>query len=143
MARRGPRVDRSNFSQPHLRTCGVGESYMVVNQHGRVSKCHMELDRYSTDVTEADPLERLRADSSGLQNLPVEEKEECNRCQWRYWCAGGCPKATYEATGRYDVKSPLCDVYRAVYPGLLRLEALRLLKLHVSSQPPALDDHQH
>jgi len=44
------------------------------------------------------------------------------------WCAGGCPLATYRATGRYDVKSPNCNIYRALFPEALRLEGLRLLK---------------
>jgi len=35
---------------------------------------------------------------------------------------------TYKATGRYDVKSPYCRVYKAIYPELLKLEGLRLLK---------------
>lgn len=47
---------------------------------------------------------------------------------WRYWCAGGCPVATFAATGRYDVKSPNCGIYKAIYPEALKLEGLRLLK---------------
>jgi len=35
---------------------------------------------------------------------------------------------TYRATGRYDVQSPNCRIYTTLYPDLLRLEALRLLK---------------
>ncbi|MCD6289306.1 MAG: hypothetical protein J7M34_02290 [Anaerolineae bacterium] len=35
---------------------------------------------------------------------------------------------TYRVTGRYDVKSPYCNIYRALFPEVLRLEALHLLK---------------
>jgi hypothetical protein len=35
---------------------------------------------------------------------------------------------TYRATGRYDVKSPNCNIYKALFPEALRLEGLRLLK---------------
>ena len=35
---------------------------------------------------------------------------------------------TYRATGRYDVKSPNCNIYQALYPQAMRLEGLRLLK---------------
>lgn len=52
----------------------------------------------------------VRADRLGVQNVLVEEKEGCRDCQWKYWCAGGCPLATYRATGRYDVKSPNCNI---------------------------------
>ena len=63
-----------------------------------------------------------------MQNLAVEEKEGCRTCEWRYWCAGGCPLVTYKVTGRNDVKSPNCNIYKALFPAALRLEALRLLK---------------
>ena len=36
--------------------------------------------------------------------------------------------ATFRATGRYDVKSPNCGIYKAIYPEALRLEGLRILK---------------
>ena len=31
-------------------------------------------------------------------------------------------------TNTYDVKSPNCNIYKALYPEVLRLEGLRLLK---------------
>ena len=58
----------------------------------------------------------------------VDEKEGCRDCQWRYWCTGGCPLQTFRATGRYDLKSPNCSIYQAIFPEVLRLEGLRLLK---------------
>lgn len=67
-------------------------------------------------------------DRTGTLNLLSDEKEGCRDCTWRYWCPGGCAVATFRATGRYDVKSPNCNIYRAVYPQALRLEVLRLLK---------------
>ena len=63
-----------------------------------------------------------------MRNLAVEEKEGCRDCTWRYWCSGGCAVATFRATGRYDIKSPNCNIYKAIYPEALRLEGLRLLK---------------
>jgi uncharacterized protein len=123
-------IDRSQFDQPHDKTCGVGESYMVIDHHGRIAKCHMEIEKPVTSVYTDDPLSLIRVDQIGVQNISVEEKEGCRDCEWKYWCAGGCPLLTYRATGRYDVKSPYCRVYKAVYPRLLRLEGLRLLKLN-------------
>lgn len=126
----GTLVDRSQFDQPHNKTCGVGESYLVVDHHGHIAKCHMEIEKPITDVYADDPLAFVRADQIGIQNVSVEEKEGCRDCEWKYWCTGGCPLLTYRATGRYDVKSPYCRVYKAIYPRLLRLEGLRLLKLN-------------
>lgn len=125
----GSLVDRAQFDRPHDKACGVGDSYMVIDHHGNVAKCHMEIETPITSVYVDDPLTHIRADQIGIQNISVEEKEGCRECEWRYWCAGGCPLLTFRATGRYDVKSPYCRIYKAIYPRLLRLEGLRLLKL--------------
>jgi len=121
-------VDRANLSAPHLHTCGVGQSYLVFDQNGQVAKCQMHIRKPITNIQVEDPLAVIRADQIGLQNLSVEEKEGCRTCEWKYWCAGGCSLATYRATGRYDVKSPNCNIYKALYPEAVRLEGLRLLK---------------
>lgn len=121
-------VDRANLSSPHSRTCGVGQNYLVFDQNGQVAKCQMHIRKPITDIHVADPLAVIRADQIGIQNISVEEKEGCKTCEWKHWCAGGCPLATYRATGRYDVKSPNCNIYKALFPEALRLEGLRLLK---------------
>lgn len=36
-------------------------------------------------------------------------------------------KVAYRATGRYDRKSPNCNIYKAIFPEVLRLEGLRLI----------------
>ena len=121
-------VDRANFAALHETACGAGHSYMVVDQHGQIARCQMEIEQAVTNVFAADPLTELRLYDKGFQYTSVEEKEGCRTCSWRYWCAGGCPALTYRVTGRTDVKSPYCNVYKAIYPELLRLEGLRLLK---------------
>lgn len=121
-------LDRASLEAPHAKTCGVGESYIVIDQQGKIASCHMDLAKPVGDVKSAKLLPLIAQPPSGLRNLPVEEKEGCKSCAWRYWCTGGCPKMTYRATGRHDIKSPFCSIYKASFPRLLRLEALRLLK---------------
>ena len=121
-------IDRANLSAAHTHTCGVGQNYLVFDQNGQVAKCQMHIRKPVTDVHAADPLALIRADQIGIQNLPVMEKEGCKTCEWKHWCTGGCPLATHRATGRYDVKSPNCNIYKALFPEALRLEGLRLLK---------------
>lgn len=124
----GSVLDRGQLLQPRQRSCGVGQDYVVIDQHGQVAKCHMEIERTLGDVFSGDPLTLVQQDRSSALNLLVEEKEGCRDCTWRYWCSGGCSVATFRATGRYDVKSPNCNIYKAVYPAALRLEGLRLLR---------------
>jgi uncharacterized protein len=88
----------------------------------------MVMTQTVTDYNDPDPLATVRGSTTGLQNPKVDEKEECSKCEWRYWCTGGCPLQAYRATGRYDVKSPNCNIYKALYPEVVRLEGLRLLK---------------
>jgi uncharacterized protein len=124
----GALVDRSSFAGPHQRSCGAGHNYLVVDHKGGVARCQMEIERTVTNVFAQDPLQEIQLHTTGFQNLAVDEKEGCRDCHWRYWCAGGCSLLTYRVTGRNDVKSPYCNVYKAIYPELLRLEGLRLLK---------------
>ena len=88
----------------------------------------MQMDQPVADIQTADPLSAVRADPCGIRNVMVDEKEGCQECQWKYWCGGGCPLEAYRMTGRYDVQSPHCHIYKALYPEVLRLEGLRLLK---------------
>lgn len=124
----GALVDRSSFAGPHQRSCGAGHSYLVIDHAGSVARCQMEIEQPITSVFAANPLQEIQLHANGFQNLAVDEKEGCRDCQWRYWCAGGCSLLTHRVTGRSDVKSPYCNVYKAIYPELLRLEGLRLLK---------------
>jgi uncharacterized protein len=124
----GEILDRSQFVHPRYKTCGVGESYLVIDHLGQVSKCHMDMENPITNISVINPLRNVRDCQLGFKNVSVDEKEGCRDCQWRYWCAGGCPLETYRTTGRYDVKSPNCSIYQALFPEILRLEGLRLLK---------------
>ena len=124
----GSLLDKADMSAPHRTTCGVGQNYLVIDQNGGVAKCQMDIKRPVTTIASDDPLHMIREDRQGIQGLDVENKEGCRDCSWRYWCTGGCPMLTYRATGRYDRKSPNCNIYKALFPEVLRLEALRLLR---------------
>ncbi len=126
-------VDRANLAAPHLRPCSVGHSYLVFDPAGRLARCQMQLAKTISAGPTTDPLRLIRSDTSGIQNVTVDRKEGCAACEWRYWCAGGCPLATFRATGRYDVKSPNCHLYQALFPAAVHLEGLRLLKYGVAA----------
>jgi uncharacterized protein len=121
-------LDRANLSSAHTHTCGVGQNYLVFDQSGQIAKCQMQIRKPVTNVHFEDPLAIIRGDQIGIQNFSVEEKEGCKACEWKYWCAGGCPLETRRGKGRYNAKSPNCNIYKALFPEVLRLEGLRLLK---------------
>jgi uncharacterized protein len=119
-------IDRANLATPHLHTCSAGRDYLVFDAKGRVVKCQMDMGNPVSDCRDPDPLGKVRSDTAGFQNPRVTDKAECRDCQWRYWCGGGCPLQAFRATGRYTSKSPHCNIYRVLFPQVLRLEELRL-----------------
>jgi uncharacterized protein len=121
-------VDKASLNTLHRRTCGVGHNYLVIDQDGGVTKCQVDMQATLTTIDADDPLGIIRSDHRGVQGHRVEEKQGCRTCDWRYWCTGGCPMLTYKMTGRSDVQSPNCGIYKALIPEALRLEGLRLLR---------------
>ncbi len=121
-------IDRGNLTIPHLMPCGVGHSYMVFNCEGKIFKCHMQMDKSMKKISTEDSLTSIRNDMEGIQNIKVDDKEDCKLCQWKYWCAGGCPLENCKITGRYDVKSKNCNIYKTLFPEVIRLEGMRLIK---------------
>jgi uncharacterized protein len=121
-------VDQLNLATPHLYPCGVGQNYLVFDCGGNISKCQMDIERQVTSVEVKDPINLIRTTSQGIQNFSVEDRDDCRQCDWKYWCAGGCPLAAYRATGYYNSKSPNCTIYKELFPEVLRLEGLRLLR---------------
>jgi len=120
-------LDRADFARAHGYTCGAGRWYLVIDHFGRISPCQMRMDRTVGDVCMSDPLAAVRA---AFVNLPVDERGDCAGCTWRYACGGGCPLMAGQPVGGRASASPYCAAYRALYPELIRLEGLRLLRLH-------------
>jgi uncharacterized protein len=133
----GSILDRGQLISPRQRSCGVGDDYVVIDQNGQIAKCHMEIGATLGDVRSTDPVLAVRTDTTGVRNLPVLEKAGCRDCTWRHWCSGGCAVATFRATGRFDVRSPNCNIYRAIYPEAVRLEGLRVLRFAAPAAPAA------
>jgi uncharacterized protein len=76
--------------------------------------------------------ERFVADDHGVEHIPG-----CRNCEWRYICGGGCPLLTKNQYGTFRHPSPYCEVYRAVIPVLLRVNALQLIR---STRRPPVGD---
>jgi len=122
-------LDRVNFKKPHLYPCGMGNSYIVVRQDGKIVSCQMTLEKPIGSIYNSDLIETMRRGNFVQpKNLTVEGKTPCNKCQWRYVCGGGCPLLTFEQKGKYTVNSPYCAVYKVLIPKVLRIEAKRLIK---------------
>lgn len=121
----GGLLDRTQL-QAHSHTCGVGQNYLVFSHTGALAQCQMAQEYAVPFSSDVDPL--MLVGAGHIPHLSVDEKTGCQSCVWRYYCAGGCPLETYRTTGRFDVKSPHCKIYTTLFPYLLRLQGLYLLK---------------
>ncbi len=122
-------LDRVNFKKPHLRCCGMGNSYIVVRHNGSLHSCQMTLENPIGSIYDKDLIETMRkGDFIKPKGLTVEGKNPCATCQWKYVCCGGCPLLTYEQKRSYKINSPYCAVYQALIPEVLKCEAKRLIK---------------
>ena len=129
--RRGACSDRCSIAgqllQPRQKSCGVGDDY-VVDRPARPDRAMPHgAGLHARRRAPVDPVRAVRSDSAPIRNLLVDDKAGCRDCTWRHWCSGGCAVATFAATGRFDVRSPNCRIYKTIYPEAVRLEGLRLL----------------
>jgi uncharacterized protein len=120
-------IDKASFAAPHHYTCGARRNYLIIDQQGGIARCQTEITQTITTVDAEDPLQDIRRQQEGAQVLDVDEKEGCRDCNWRYWCGGGCAVLHYRLTGRNNIYSPNCGIYKALFPAVLCLESLRLL----------------
>jgi uncharacterized protein len=113
----------------HTHTCSVGSNYVVITHEGKLAQCQMHLDQPIAHIKDIESFLPVIA-TGPIKNISVDEKVGCRECEFRYLCTGGCPIETFRATGRWDVQSPNCNIYKALLPEAIRLEGLRLLKIH-------------
>lgn len=127
----GRLLDKTDLEFGHQHACGAGRDYLVFDHTGNISSCQMLLGRPISSLHSRNPLKDIRDNRQNVINLAVDGKEDCRRCDWRYWCAGGCPLMTRRFSGSFAAKSPYCNVYKRLFPEVLRLEGVRLLE-HLS-----------
>jgi uncharacterized protein len=134
-------LDRANLHFSHLTPCALGDDYMVIDHQGNLARCQMMMSDSAGSIFDADPLKAIRSMEQGVANVSVEDKEGCKTCEWRYWCAGGCPLETYVQSGRVATRSPHCAIYSALFPHLIELEATRLAHYRLASEdrPPVFE----
>lgn len=113
-------LDLISFTGPREYHCSAGQDYLVIDTQGQIARCQMTMGEVVSHIYADDPLQDVR----NCPSNSVEQMAACSACPWKYYCAGGCPLLS----GRSEGKSAYCEVYQAIFPELLRLEGLRLLK---------------
>ena len=122
--------------RPIQKACGAGESYLAISDKGEFSPCQAALHQPGTQQLRGDSL-RIQARSQ-TQFTDFSRKHgnpDCNRCQHRSSCAGGCPLLLHRRAGDIEGRSPYCEVFRAVIPRILRIAAQELLRDEAARVP--------
>ncbi len=114
-------LDRTRLDIPHSTACSAGRDYLVVGTAGQVSACQMLLEEPWSTLADEDPLGAVRRRGEELFR-PVDDDSDCGVCTWRVACSGGCPLLRKSV-----LHGDYCQVYRALFPELVQLEAKRLI----------------
>ena len=123
-------LDNVSFSRAHSEpVCGVDNNYIVISNKGKVSSCHMFMDKPVGSILDKDIGDKLFIEQPLTEGITSEHKEGCKTCEWRYVCAGSCPATTKLTYGTAGKKSPFCQAYKVLIPELLQLEAQRIIAL--------------
>jgi uncharacterized protein len=140
-------IDKASFTAPHTKTCGAGQNYLVIDCDGSISLCQMKMEDKIGTINSENILRLVSLNNHVFKS--VEEKEGCKTCEWKYWCTGGCPVLSLREFGRSDVKSPYCEVYKSIYPQVIKMEAMILNRFknemtfeYPSTKEESFDDNQ-
>jgi len=122
-------LDSVSFRNYQASCCGVGKNYLVINYNGNISSCQMLMHKPIGNIFDQDIIKILKNKCfvKAEDNL-VDKNDSCRKCIWRYMCFSGCPLLRYYRTGKFNVKSPYCSVYKALIPEVIRLETKRIIK---------------
>lgn len=109
---------------PALLKCRAGRENITVDWKGVVSPCPLLMDRHIGNAINKDVVRKLK----NPELVSVNEINECNTCRWKLVCGGGCASHTHNVFGTFARKTPYCDVYKALIPEIIDLEARRIIK---------------
>lgn len=122
LTNRTPHLDSKNFF-----SCGIGRNYIVVDSNGDILPCQMCLGNKGEklgNLGQTDDLLEITQKAASM-NPPVDEKNTCRDCLYRYVCQG-CPIFSKTFFGSFEEKSPYCQAYKALIPEVIRIEGERL-----------------
>ena len=90
--------------------CGLGCKMISVAADGNVYPCHMLHNSKCKmgNIINNDLSEILSKDTVHCSDLNVERIDECNRCEYKYFCGGGCRGRGFLYYDKLEAKDPFC-----------------------------------
>lgn len=104
-------------------SCGAGSSILSIAANGDVYPCAglHEYEFYAGNIREQQ-LEDIHRESEVLRkfrSFSVLDIPECQNCDLKFICGGGCHVDTYNKYGQLDKPTPKCKAQQAIYWDLL------------------------
>jgi radical SAM protein with 4Fe4S-binding SPASM domain len=109
--------------------CNGGSGMAAIGADGTVYPCPSLVG----EAAFAEPGDRGLAEAlagpgmTRFRCASVEQRPACAKCEYRYFCGGGCGAHAFRSGGALDSPEPYCEVYRGIVEDHLRRESRRLL----------------
>jgi uncharacterized protein len=118
------------FYRPRNRCCSACKDFFAVDHYGSIASCGLGLAQPFGELPDdsLDIKALLDSQAKDLSNFSITQVSECNDCYWRCSCAGSCPWQTKAAFGSLSMKSPFCNIYKAVLPLIVRIRGLQMIR---------------
>lgn len=93
-------------------SCGLGKTIISVSSSGKVFPCHMLQDK---SFCIGDALSDTIVDCIARYNSwNVEQISECNNCDVKYLCGGGCyARRVFCSSNIEESHDPCCEIYKS------------------------------
>lgn len=116
-------LDKVNLNHARFNVCGRCLNYLVIRADGQLVGCQMTLSEPLTCITDHNPARILNPRYH--KPLSVKNKKHCQKCSWRYVCAGGCPLFMSD---NKEQRPYYCPTYKKLIPEIIKTEAANLLE---------------
>jgi radical SAM protein with 4Fe4S-binding SPASM domain len=102
-----------------------GKRIATVYPDGSIGPCLRNHSFKTGTVFDADPLNKLQCSTFHFDLAEQDLPDECEECESRTGCQGGCPYDKLLLRGSTSGKSIVCDIHREIIPRLRHLDELR------------------
>jgi radical SAM protein with 4Fe4S-binding SPASM domain len=89
--------------------CGAGSLELSITANGDIFPCHMFFEeKFLLGNALTDCLDTVFLDQRPM--FDVDRKNECQKCEYRYICGGGCLYRSFAVRGHLEDTDPLCPI---------------------------------
>ena len=102
-----------------------GKRVATVFPDGTIGPCVRNHVVKSGSIFDPDPMSKIQCDPFHYDLDKDGLPEECQACEVRTSCQGGCPNDKLVLTGSSEGKSVMCEIHREIIPRMRTLEQMK------------------